>query len=150
MLEKQYMIAPCGIYCNGICPIYIAERDNHSRLKEIIATQYNLTPADVRCDGCLSESPFAECQSCTVRDCVISKDIEGCYICDEFPCQVIEDMPDPAGKKAILRAVHLIRELGKDRFTEEIIKYYQCPHCGYQLFIGAGKCRNCKNPVDVD
>jgi predicted RNA-binding Zn-ribbon protein involved in translation (DUF1610 family) len=27
---------------------------------------------------------------------------------------------------------------------------YHCPNCGYALFRGANRCRNCKEPVDVD
>ena len=142
-------VCPCGIY-REICPIYIADKGSHTRLKEILAGAFNVTADEIACDGCLSDTPFVHCQTCAIKSCVVGKDIEGCYKCEDFPCQIIEDEPDPTTKRVILRAVPALRELGIEKFMEEEVKHYQCPHCGYQLFMGVQKCRNCKNPVSLD
>jgi len=147
--EESYSIAPCGIYCFGICPIFIADKGDHGRLKEILAAEMKVTAQEIKCDGCLSPSPFVICQTCNVRGCIVKKEIEGCYVCDEFPCKIIEDGADVVGRKAILRAVPLIRELGKEQFMKVELEHYQCPLCGYQLFMGARKCHNCKNDVEA-
>jgi predicted RNA-binding Zn-ribbon protein involved in translation (DUF1610 family) len=33
---------------------------------------------------------------------------------------------------------------------EEEEKRYHCPHCGYPVFRGVQKCRNCQSPLDLD
>ena len=142
-------VDPCGIY-PGICPIYIAAKDKHSRLKQILASELNVSVREIRCNGCLSKNPFIKCHECKVRDCVIARGIEGCHACPDFPCPKIEGMTDPVGKKVILRAVPALRQMGVAKFIEEEIRHYQCPHCGYQLFMGVGRCRNCNNSVSLD
>jgi predicted RNA-binding Zn-ribbon protein involved in translation (DUF1610 family) len=49
-----------------------------------------------------------------------------------------------------LRAVPRWREIGTEKWMEEEDKRYICPHCGYPTFRGAKRCRECKNPVDLD
>jgi predicted RNA-binding Zn-ribbon protein involved in translation (DUF1610 family) len=80
----------------------------------------------------------------------MEKSYEGCHQCDDFPCNMIEDFPQPVGKKVILRAIPSWRELGTEKWVEEEEKRYLCPNCGYKLFRGANRCRNCKEPVDQD
>ena len=143
------LLAPCGIYC-GICPIYIAGKENHTGMKEILASNLNTSANEIRCDGCFSAEPFVNCADCTVRNCIIERDIEGCFACNDFPCRTIEDMEDATGKKVILRSVPLLQKLGPANFIEEEQKHYLCPYCGYQLFMGAQRCRNCGNKVDLD
>ena len=40
--------------------------------------------------------------------------------------------------------------MGTEKWVEAEQKRYLCPHCGYQLFRGAKRCRGCKEPVDQD
>ena len=148
MQEQLNLVAPCGIYC-GICPIYIADKGNHIHLKEVLAAEFKIAVNEIKCDGCLSDNPFVNCSTCAVRDCIIAKRIEGCYKCDDFPCSIIEEMPDAIGKQVILRSVPLLRKLGIERFIEEETKHYQCPYCGHQLFMGVKRCRNCNNAVNL-
>ena len=147
MAESSY-VCPCGIYPK-ICPIYVADKGNHARLKEIIAGVNNVGSDDIACDGCISEKPFVNCQTCAIKSCVLTKGIEGCYQCEVFPCKAIEDK-DAITRSVILRAIPALKQLGAEKFVEAEMKHYQCPHCGYQLFMGAQRCRNCKNPVNLD
>jgi len=149
MQEKKELAAPCGLYC-GVCAVYMAHRDNNLEFKQRLTTVYNVGVDDIRCKGCLSDEPFVYCHTCTIRACVIEKGIEGCHQCDDFPCKSIEDFPLPVGKRVILRAIPTWRELGTERWMEEEERHYHCPHCGYALFRGARRCRNCKEPVDLD
>ena len=149
MGDKKAFAAPCGLYC-GVCGIYIAHRDDNIKFKERLTQVYLVGAEEIRCEGCLSDVLFKYCQDCGIRACVLEKGIEGCHQCGDFPCQFIDDFPLPVGKKVILRAIPTWRELGTERWMKEEEKRYHCPHCGYELFRGAKRCRNCKQEVDVD
>jgi predicted RNA-binding Zn-ribbon protein involved in translation (DUF1610 family) len=56
----------------------------------------------------------------------------------------------PVGKKVMLRAIPQWREWGTEKWVGEEEKRYVCPSCGYQLFRGAKRCRNCDVSVDRD
>lgn len=149
MAAKKELAAPCGLYC-GVCGVYIAHRDGNSKFRERLTKVYGVGVDEIRCRGCLSDELFGFCQTCRIRACTIEKGIDGCHQCDDFPCTSIEDFPLPVGKKVILRAIPTWRELGTERWMEEEEKRYHCPHCGYTLFRGAQRCRQCREPVDVD
>ena len=149
MMNKEELAAPCGLYC-GVCGVYIAHRDNNTKFKERLTTVYGVGVDEIRCQGCLSDELFGYCQTCSIRSCTQEKAIEGCHQCTDFPCGFIENFPLPVGKKVILRAIPTWRELGTIRWIEEEEKRYHCPHCGYQLFRGAQRCRECRESVDID
>ncbi len=143
------LIAPCGLYC-GVCAVLIAHRDNNQKFKEKLTQVYGVSPEEIKCEGCLSENLFFYCTNCPIRNCAISRNYEGCYQCSAFPCEHVENFPLPVGKKVILRAVPAWKELGTKKWVLSEIERYHCPKCGYALFRGARRCRNCGSPVDVD
>jgi predicted RNA-binding Zn-ribbon protein involved in translation (DUF1610 family) len=146
----EKLLAPCGLYC-GVCAVLIAHRDDNMKFKERLTGVYGLTdPEQISCKGCLSEERFILCESCLIRDCVKEKGIEGCHECDDFPCEYIDQFPIEVGKRVIMRAVPYRREVGTEKWVEDEEKRYLCPHCGYVLFRGAKRCRNCKAEVDLD
>ena len=146
---RKELAAPCGLYC-GVCGILIAHRDDNQKFKERLTQVYNVGVDDIKCEGCLSDEPFFYCQTCAIKTCTSDRGIEGCHQCADFPCSYIDNFPLPVGKKVILRAIPFWREHGTERWMEEEEKRYICPHCGYKLFRGAQRCRNCREPVDLD
>ena len=150
-LQKE-LLSPCGLYC-GVCAIRIADRDNNQRFKEKLAPVYGLKPEDLHCQGCMSQDEnkiFVYCKNCPVKTCVKEKEIEGCYQCDDFPCEHIENFPIPVGKKVIMRAIPQWRELGTEAWVTHEEARYICPNCGHLLFRGARRCNKCKEAVDLD
>jgi len=155
--------SPCGLYC-GVCAIHIAYRDNNLKFKERLVGLYkggvpgkgtlpnseNLTTDDIHCNGCLSDNLFMHCQQCEIRDCVKGKGYTGCYECDEFPCQYIEDFSMSVGKKVILRSIPYIKEHGVEKWVRDEEARYFCPECGNKVFRGAVKCNQCKAELDLD
>lgn len=148
MAVKEWL-APCGLYC-GVCGVMVAHRDNNTKFKEKLSTVYGVTPEEIACEGCQSDVLFKFCRQCPIRSCVNEKNYEGCHECEDFPCQFIDNFPVPVGKKVILRAIPAWKELGTEKWVEEEEKRYHCPHCGYEQFRGARRCRSCKEPVDLD
>jgi len=151
---KRELLAPCGLYC-GVCRIYQAHQNKDLEFKKkILPTLHDYgakSVDDIACNGCLSDDfVFHFCRTCPIKDCIKSKEIEGCYICDDFPCKIITHWPHPLDKKVMLRAVPTWRKLGTEKWVEVEEKRYQCPKCGNKLFHGAKKCENCNTNLDLD
>lgn len=151
-------LAPCGLYC-GVCGVHYATRDNNEKFMEKLVgvyqgkfpwVEHKLTTDDIRCKGCLSDSPSVFCIKCAIKDCTKEKGYEGCHQCTDFPCEHIDSFPMPVGKKVILRAIPYWREHGTEKFVSDEEARYQCPDCGNQIFRGAKRCNKCKTPLDLD
>jgi hypothetical protein len=146
MSIQRELLAPCGLYC-GACAIRGAYLSDEPAFKEKVAAGYGVKAEDLRCEGCLSETPFLFCRSCAIKSCVKEKGYEGCHQCNDFPCSRVEAFPFPAGKSVILRAVPEWRELGTEKWVEAEKKRYTCAGCGNPLFRGSKRCRKCKAEV---
>lgn len=149
MAVNHELLAPCGLYC-GVCGVYIADRDQNMKFKERLAPVYGVGVEEVRCRGCLSNEAFGYCKTCPIRTCTQEKGYEGCHQCVDFPCSHIEDFSVEVGKKVILRAIPQWREMGTEKWVASEEARYHCPECGYPLFRGAMRCRQCKEPVELD
>jgi len=148
MVVSKELLSPCGLYC-GVCGIQIAHRENNQKLKEKLAGVYGLKPEEIQCRGCLSESLFVYCRVCPIRKCAQKRRFEGCYLCNEFPCEHINQFPYPEAKNTILRAVPEWKSLGTEKWVETQEKKYICPKCQSKLFRGAKRCNQCKEPVQL-
>ncbi|MFH1090465.1 MAG: DUF3795 domain-containing protein [Pseudomonadota bacterium] len=148
VVDKR-LLAPCGLYC-GVCGVLIAHRDKNENFLARLAEFYGCRPEDLHCEGCLSGVRAEFCRICHIRACTLEKGYEGCHQCQDWPCSYIEDFPLPVGKRVIMRTIPYWREAGTERFVDEEEKRYKCPNCGYILFRGAKRCRECQEPVDLD
>jgi len=147
-MDKTELVAPCGVYC-GICPVYIADKEQNAGLKKKIAATFNVKLQDVTCGGCRSGRVFLGDEDCTVKPCAAVRGIEGCFRCNEFPCSHIKERPEIV-RRVILRSVPVLREYEVERFIEREAEHYRCPHCGARLFMGARKCPSCGRVIDLD
>ncbi|MCP4130965.1 MAG: DUF3795 domain-containing protein [bacterium] len=142
MMVNRDLISPCGLYC-GVCSIYYATKNNDQKLKEKLAKVYNETPDKINCSGCRSDSVYWYCNVCGIKSCALEKNYEGCYQCDDFPCEKVESFPVPDGKKHILRAVPQWKELGTEKWAAAEKELFTCKQCSSELFRGSRKCREC-------
>jgi hypothetical protein len=139
---NQELVAPCGLYC-GVCGIYCATESGDQPLKEKQAKANGDTPDKINCRGCLSDSVYWYCAVCVIKSCTKEKGYSGCHQCESFPCDKIDNFPVPEGKKNILRAIPIWKELGTEAFIKGEEKLFACDNCGTKLFCGARKCRQC-------
>jgi len=149
--ERDALMSPCSLYC-GVCAVFIAHQDDNKKFKQKIAEFYGVEPDQVHCKGCQGpkEELFSYCRTCSIRSCASEKGLVGCHQCAEFPCNHIEAVKMPVGKRVMLRAITRRRKIGDMLWIEEEEKRYQCPKCNYPLFRGAKRCRNCRIDVDLD
>ena len=155
---NKELMAPCGLYC-GTCGIYIAGRDGNEKFRQVMGNLYGTKPEETRCLGCMQKDPPRElyyfCKSCAIRDCVRGKGFYSCHQCTEWPCDHIKNFPLATGRRVMDRAIKSWREkaaqLGDEAGSVEWARSecarYHCPDCGYPLFRGAQRCRNCKSSV---
>ena len=89
----KQMIAYCGLVCSS-CPTFLATQNDDDDAREKTAALYsekfgfNFTPKEINCDGCTSEEGklIGYCQSCEIRKCARTKQIQSCMVCPEQPC----------------------------------------------------------------
>jgi len=152
------LMAPCGLYC-GTCGIYIAGRDKNEKFRAVMAGLYGTKPEETTCAGCMQPDPpkdfYYYCKTCKIRDCVKSKGFYSCHQCGDWPCKEIKNFPLATGRRVMLRTIPVWREKvaelgdedGSVAWAAAECERYHCPDCGYPLFRGAQRCRQCKKDV---
>ncbi len=96
-MEK--MISCCGINC-AVCGAYIATKNNDDELRKKTAEEWSkmfnaeIDPATVNCEGCTSTGGilFQHCTVCEVRKCVMEKELKNCAGCDDYTCDIVENI----------------------------------------------------------
>lgn len=151
MSVDKNLLSPCGLYC-GVCAVYIAHKEDNSKFKEKLSPIYLAKPEDLHCTGCMSRDEdqiFFFCKMCNIKSCVKERNLEGCYQCDDFPCDHINNFPFGPGKKEIFRTIPRWKELGTEAWVKEEEARFTCSHCGNRLFRGAKKCNKCNEPLNL-
>ena len=143
-VKKEYL-SPCGMYCS-VCAVRSADLYNDQKLKEILAAVFGTSPENVVCDGCMSENTFQFAKTCSIRACAEEKSLEGCYQCDDFPCNIINSFPFEISRNMMLEAIPRWKELGTERWVTEVEDHYTCSNCGALLHRFASQCPNCQTP----
>jgi hypothetical protein len=98
---------------------------------------------------------YSYCSSCRMRECVRGKGFYSCHQCGQWPCDMVENFILATGRRVMKRAVpqwrERVAELGDEEgsvaWARGECERYHCPSCGYPLFRGAQRCRNCGEEV---
>lgn len=157
-IENRDLMAPCGLYC-GACGVYIATRDGNEKFRSVMANLYGTPTEETQCLGCMQPDGtgmiYEYCRSCTIRDCVKEKGWYSCHQCHEWPCSRVENFPYVTGIRVMKRTIPIWREKaalhghekGSIEWARGECARYHCSSCGYPLFRGAQRCRNCARPL---
>jgi len=123
--KERTMIAPCGLYC-GDCPLYLATID--PEMKRKIATARGVSEDKlVLCAGCRplkGKIPVVGENVCSTYACIVSKGLEFCYECAEFPCLRLAPCADRAAELPHNTKIYNLLLLKKEG-TETFVKNYR-------------------------
>ncbi len=136
-MNYKQLTAPCGRDCFN-CPLYCAKNDES--LKNYFAEKYNMEKDKVGCDGCkniegkchfLQKLGFSE--QCKIYKCINNKNLDFCYECKDFPCDLLQPLADRADIFPHNLKVYnlcLIKKMGVDNWAknkakESFDKYYK-------------------------
>lgn len=89
--------AYCGLDCSK-CEAYLATQANDDAKRAETAadwsSRYNaqITPEQINCDGCRSDGvKFFYCANlCELRKCGMTRNVDNCAGCDEYPCAKLD------------------------------------------------------------
>lgn len=119
-MEK--ILTMCGYRCD-LCKAYAPnskKKDERNLLSQVWKKYYDLDikKEDIYCDGCRCDHYHVKRidQNCPVRACVISRNIESCGKCNDFPC-------DTFHKRKGLSAKEAKEKLNQDFNQEEYDNY---------------------------
>ncbi len=131
---KAELIAPCGMNCN-VCSNYLA-LENDTKAKGVKLPY---------CKGC---RPRDKKCAFVKKKCekVLNHEVEFCYECSEFPCELIIHLSKNYEKHYRMNIVdnlRFIKENGLPKFLETEENKWECPNCGKVICCHNGICYNC-------
>ena len=144
MKEKSTNIAYCGIYCSE-CSFKVAyETQNIEHLFSMPEKYEKFKKTaleDCKCLGCKQENI---CGDCEIKDCAISKNLEHCGECLDFPCKLVTNFANDGmpHHKSAFENLEYIRNNGMKEFLNKMNEYIYCD-CGAKLSWYLTKCLNC-------
>jgi hypothetical protein len=123
------LVAVCGLFCPA-CGIFIAQRESPENQKRT-AENLQIPVKALRCDGCRAEKRFAYCETCKMAACAEEKGLEYCVECAEYPCTTLREFQSAMPHRIELwQAQARIKEVGYEKWFEEMLGHYSCPECG--------------------
>lgn len=87
----------CGLSC-AECGAYLVYQADDIEFRRDMADHcllagVSLKAEDYGCSGCKSDlSLFESSRDCRVRACAVLHRIEECFLCDDYPCSLLEDL----------------------------------------------------------
>lgn len=150
----------CGLYC-GACDILRShEKGQESKFaylwtKPTLKAHLNAQGVtydeekdlQLKCQGCKSDDVFIVCRICKIRECAISKNIEHCSDCEDYPCQIYNEwnklqvfLPHITAVKGNLETIN---KDGAEKWLSDQKKQWECPECGKAFSWYSTKCDSC-------
>ncbi|MBN1965136.1 MAG: DUF3795 domain-containing protein [Anaerolineae bacterium] len=90
------ILTRCGYRCD-LCLAYKPNvEQNPSNQQKLSDGWYRyfgfrLPPAEICCDGCMTDNPTLIDQNCPVRPCVIEKGLDNCSQCEHYVCEKLTE-----------------------------------------------------------
>jgi len=144
MSDKFFDLAYCGIYCPE-CSFKVAFESKRREHLANMPSKYDSFKdsdlADCDCSGCKRQNVGGECR---IKDCAVSRDLDHCGLCQDFPCEQLSAFADdgiPHHQKAV-ENLSFIKNNGIAEFFEKMETAALCS-CGEQLSWYVKNCISC-------
>ncbi len=133
-MEKEDLIAPCGMNC-GLCVSY------QFMISDLNKRGFKRT----YCAGCRPRG----------KNCVFMKascDLLGkglvrfCFECNDYPCMRLKTLDKRYRTKyrmSMIENLNNIKDQGMEKFLEKEAEKWRCPKCGGVICCHNGLCLNC-------
>lgn len=137
------LAAVCGLFCPA-CSLFIGTKEDTKRLK-MMAERFQLPVEELECHGCRSEKIGIFCRNyCKMKKCTAEKGIDFCGECSEYPCEELKAFQAQMPHRIELwKSQERIKEVGFEKWYEEMIEHYSCPECGTINSAYDIACRKC-------
>ncbi len=137
------LAAVCGLFCPA-CHVFIATREDPEQLAAM-AARYQKSVEELRCNGCRSDQRCFFCTLfCTMAKCAMSRGVEFCGSCPDYPCNDLQTFQSLAPHRIELWKNHArIKEVGYEKWYLEMLEHYSCEACGAINSAYDLKCRKC-------
>ncbi|MCX6152278.1 MAG: DUF3795 domain-containing protein [Ignavibacteriales bacterium] len=117
----EEILARCGYRCD-LCPAFnpnIKSFDDKKKISEKWHQYFDfyLAPEEIGCDGCLKDAKLLD-SNCTVRPCVLGKELVNCGYCNEFGCDKLKTRMD-----AMEEAIKNHKDISKEDYNLYIQPY---------------------------
>jgi hypothetical protein len=141
-IKNHKLFAYCGLYCSS-CSVFIASQEDPARL-QIIANKMNRSVEETRCNGCRSEKLSSYCLNCDLKICAISKGIDFCSECNDYPCSKLKSFQKKMPHRSeLFDSLDYVKNNSIEKWEEKMIQDFSCPKCGKinsPYFINCKKC----------
>lgn len=129
-VPDKKLAAVCGLFCPS-CTVYIGNHEDPGRL-EAMSKRIGQPLDMLRCNGCRSDKRSYYCENlCKMYKCAAEKGIDFCGECAEYPCADLKtfqaEMPH---RLELWKSQERIKEVGYEKWFEEMDRHYSCPSCG--------------------
>jgi len=135
----------CGLYC-GACDTLLAnERDEVNKL----AIKWKRKLKELICHGCKSASHAIFCQKCNIRKCAVSKKVDFCYQCKDYPCKLIIHFryDNSPHHSVVLKNLAIIKQIGVSKWLARQKVRWSCSKCRRKFSWYDKMCRKCGNKL---
>jgi hypothetical protein len=140
--SNNKLASVCGLFC-GACTLYIATQEDPQRLK-VMADRFHLSVEEISCNGCRSQKRCPYCEKCKMFTCAWDRGHEFCHECPDYPCADLKlfQMERPH-RSELWQDQTRIKEIGSQKWLQEIRNNYSCPQCYTINSAYDIKCRAC-------
>ena len=150
MKEKYGYVSCCGWYDCALCAYHtgdivdavrnllaFVEKYRSMELIAKVHDAYNYDEFSIGlrwlasrepCKGCRFGGGWSWWPDCPVRDCIIEKELDFCYQCQNFPCNRLKEEPLLSEKNWIIEANNMMKDIDMENWIKIIRKKYELKH----------------------